>query len=342
MYNFNIMKKIFLFLPILALTISCKKQPSACIDGPLTVELGESATYTSCSEHEGEIQWRFGSERSSEKSFTPTFNSRGAYTIELNIKNGNKQDTKSIRVEYGKSPRTICTVLDVCSSNIPNHEDVKNYKAYLYDSKADWVNDVKNKSHSLVIDSTSCEYSAAGATGLALFQKTFVSGTTKIVSIEYRNPSNSSSDVTNWGSLISDLDGKLTISNGDYADNSAGTRISKYAKKLLSGKWFLSSAIINNNPVTPAPCTNDDFLKFFGDGTWVYDVGNDNCSNTSLPSNGTFTGFTSACDSPVNFGMYTLSGSFIVNSPMYDGLNTIVVSFNTGASSGSYTFTYQP
>jgi hypothetical protein len=40
--------------------------------------------------------------------------------------------------------------------------------------------------------------------------------------------------------------------------------------------------------------------------------------------------------------MYTLSGSFIVNSPMYDGLNTIVVSFNTGASSGSYTFTYQP
>ena len=327
------------FVCIIALS-ACKKQPSVCIDGPLVVAEGETPTYTWCGENSDDIEWRFGGERIHGKTFTPVFKQRGNLSLEVNAKNGNKQSTKGFFIEYGKKSKLFCKVFNECTAgNVSLPSQSGNCKAYLYESKTAWIEDVYNGVHTLAKDSVSCEYSSAYSAALASFKKSYPEGSGRIFSIEYRDPNNGTSYISNWKDIFYGSS-TFEMANFDYSDITIETRLTSYTKLFFSGTWKLTASYVNGNNVPLQPCNEDDFLKFKADGTWTYNTGSDNCNGTSLPSNGTFNNFPQ-CDSPLVFNLTTSSGPF-ASSYCEFTINTIKVNFSSGSLSGYFTFTHHP
>jgi len=324
------------------LTISsCKKEPSACIDGPTSVAEGESATFTWCGENADDVSWGTNGVTGSGKSFTPAFPYRGEFTMNATGKNKKGSASAQIMVEYGKAAKMIAVIKNTCNSgntNIPNSTDIQNYKAYLYTNRADWRDDLSSYGHSKAIDSVTCEYSTKYTTAVAIFTKSHPSVAGRIVSVEHRPPGGGS-NISNWANIVE------LGATASYYDALIETNIDSYSKKLIQGKWKLTSGQINGNPAPISACNLDDYMKFapgvsFAEGTWTYNVGPDNCGGTSLPSNGTFA-FTYFCNQSTSFYLTNQSGPFTSSYATFN-FSSIKVDFTSGSNSGSYTFNYQP
>jgi hypothetical protein len=325
------MSRFNFFIAIVCIFIaSCKKQPAACIDGPLTVNEGESPTYNWCGEYEEEVEWRFnGNTVSSGSSFTPDFTMRGLNTLEATGKNGKKHESKVIEINYGKTSKTYVSFTNLCNStnkNIPNTSDIQYFHAYLYNSRYDWVEDAKQGTHWLAIDSTSCQFLPGANTAGALFSKTYTRGSQKIVSVEFRNGPSLTPYLSNWADLMYGQTGTVDINNYEFTDNGAQTRLDTYSKQFVTGKWVLTTRFFNTTSIQLADCESDDYLKFFADGTWTYNSGPKACgssqSSNSVINAGTFYSLPT-CITPVTI---TMQGNITQNCVFKK--NTIEVSSN--------------
>lgn len=314
------MKNILFLIPLLTI-LSCKridvvtKEPSACIEGPILVEEFQTPTYTFCGEEADNFEWSVNGSGilGTGKTFVPTFVARGKYVIVLKAKNKKFEKTTSINVEYGRTPKTTCLITNLCHNGNPNISDLNEisfYWAYLYDSKSDWSKDVENRSHQLVKDSLQCQYSNSTKSAYVTFTKPYTIGTKKYISIEYRNPSKPNETKSNWAALFKESSGIVEIKYDAFNDQNISTVIDNYSKTILTGKWLLTE-IDQFSTNLPLGCKADDYLKFNGDGTWKYHIGNDNCGGSAEVSYGTYNQIPT-CDEISYMGrvITTLQGEF--------------------------------
>jgi hypothetical protein len=336
--------KIILLAGILTLTFCKKKEkaPVACIEGPLTVAEGETATYTWCGTNAKHVNWSTNQGGgASGNEFRPVFSSRGTYQVRVTGVNDEGESSDELTVEYGKKSEVICTIIDGCAvtQSISSADFIKNLAAYLYNSKADWITSVTNGNHSLAIDSVKCEYSSAYQTAIARFTKSYPTNNSAEISVEYRHPTDPSILLTNWESLFTFTGGNVAITNIPFTSDVTSATLHEAPNKILRGKWKLSQTYINSAFVPVADCNKDDYIKLSANGTWTYNIGQDNCSGSSLPSNGTFTKMPPCGNSPLYFT--TTSGPFTPSFVEYIN-GTIKADFNSGANSGYFIFTWQP
>lgn len=352
--------KTLLLLLALSLFAGCKqfRKPKTCIQGPETCEVGEQVTFTWCGENADIIKWYDNQGNSAEgQSFTTSFTYRGTHEIRVDAKNKivlkgvgfSKEEYYSVRC--GEKSYVWCSISNECtggSGTIYNTSDLVNYKAYLYADKASWANDVDNGNHASCLDSTTCMYrseqgSSSGYSG-AFFKKTFPTGTEVYVSVEYRNPQTLNDIRTNWGNIITQPNGGLVgIHNNQWSDNSGYTSLSPATKKVLRGKWKLSSMTVNGTSVSLSACNQDDYIKFYANGTWKYHVGSDDCNGNSSESTGTYNNIPRCIsNSDVSISMTSNSGSFTgLNSSYFSSdLTQLIVYANDSSNSAQYTFNY--
>lgn len=350
MFKKKIMKKIFVLLVSIGVLIfvACNKlpfvtkEPTACIDGPLIVEEYQGATYSYCGENADDFEWSVngGGILGTSKTFVPTFTARGKYVIVLKAKNKKFEKTTSVEVEYGKTAKTTCLITNLCgnSDNLSDPSEISYYWAYLYDSKADWSTDVSNGEHKLVKDSLQCQYSSAAKTAFVTFTKPYAVGSKKYISIEYRNPSKPNSNITNWAGLFKGTSGSVDINHNAFNDNNCATVLDNYSKQVFMGKWLLIR--YDDFSAAPLGCKDDDYLKFYANGTWKYFLGPDNCNGGAEESTGTLTDLPT-CSSNTYFGQVikTSQGPFETQTWSIYFPDSMKI-FTQGAVFADYTFKY--
>lgn len=291
---------LILFLNLVIIT-SCKKkkdepaEPTACINGPSEVDAPNKATYTWCGENADEIEWTVNGSGilGTGSSFTPTFNTKGKYTITAKGKNDAATKETSLDVFYGRTSRLIWEI----SSTLPRQGNPKKYWAYLYNSKADWVTDAVNGNHKLVIDSVNCRDTTitllpdtlVAITHYAIFKNKYPTGSNKLVSVEYNDPIDPFLKHSNWYDIFSNPSGGLmNIKDAEYADNRGSTTTEPFTKLLLTGRWNLSQLDTGGVVQTATDCMGDDHMRFYADKTWKYFTGDILCSDGEINSTGTF------------------------------------------------------
>jgi|GEM_PF-6570616 len=335
---------------LLVCVMGCKKikKPDACISGPETVEVGQSATYTWCGDKADKIKWNSSGGSGNGSTFTVEFKNAGVHTIYVEASNKYSRDSnKSISVNCIRKSYVWCSIDNYCltgGSTIYNGPDVTNYKAYLYISKSDWIMDADNGTHASCIDSVSCAYSPEKQKVGAHFKKEFITGSVVFVCIEYRNPQSPDNLLSNWSELLSSgaSGSAVNINNSTWSDNSGYAGLYSAPRKILSGKWRLIAATINGTSVTLAACNQDDYIKFSTNGTWKYYVGTDNCNGSSQESIGSY-GTLPACisGSDIGLSMNCTSGPLAGTSSGYfsESCTKLKVNFSSGSTSGVFEFT---
>jgi hypothetical protein len=351
------MKKIHIIILILGLTnlfSSCKKKDEmvACIDGPLTIErrFDPFEVYSWCGSGEEEVSWTCSNgESTTGVNFPVRFSSPGKYTITATATRGKGKKkesiSKSIEVEYGTIARIRCYVYNACYSGNQNISNATGYKAYLYSSITDWETDIAAKNRNKVKDSVNCVYSTGYATIYGEFAGAFPVGSTYYVIVEDGSGLSGAMQFSAIKRGISNAGqyGHISVINGGTSTSTI--YIDESSKKFFSGKWVLVSNEINSVTAPIPACNQDDYLKFFPDGTWKYETGPDNCGGTSLPSNGTYPYMNQFCNStPPSVQLTTLSGPFtgISNSYFENSHTTFRVDYTVGSNTGIMRFNYQP
>ena len=332
--------KYFLAFTTLLLLISCKKKEEeitieACIDGPTVISRGESVYYSWCGTEHIEVTWTssFG-QTTTDHSFYPDFPSIGIYTITATGKKGDKTESKSIEVTYGVSNQIKCSLTNACFSGNQNILQPGNYKAYLYRSLTDWKNDVTNATHNLALDSsTFLPPDTFNPTIYTNITTTYTDGSV-FFSIE-------NGDETNWSDLLQRLQankeetygGQLVLKEGR---ETTATSVANLSKPFLRKKFILKKNVFNGNTIALSPCTTDDYLIFFADGTWNYEIGADDCGGTAQTSNGTFL-YLPTCSPKITFGLNTTNGPFSGLSSELD-YSVFRVEYKVGSQYGFYEF----
>lgn len=345
------MKKQIMMIVILgsiAFT-SCKKkyEISSCINGPTTLNRGQSAEYTWCGVGEEDVSWTSsysGSTLSNGPWFTPNFPSPGKYTITATAKNKKNTVTKSIEVEYGSVAKIRCKAYNTCFTGNNAIPSTTGYKAYLYASIADWEEDLLTHNKNKVKDSTNLSYSSDVGTGYADFMVTAPIGTNYYVMVQGAEEISGAAQFSAVKRGLSSAGQYGHVVLTSYGHDETIVYVDDHSKRFFSGKWVLQSNEINSVPVTIQACNQDDYIKFYADGTWKYEVGSDNCGGTSLPSNGTYPYFTSWCSNSNPYVLLTtLSGPFTgIQTSYFESVGTFRVNYTVGSSSGIMRFTYQP
>lgn len=334
-------KITLLFCMFVLLFLSCKKEeptPTACITGPESIDRGQNVSYVWCGSDVEEVQWSTSyGETSFGNSFSPAFPSIGKHTITVTGKRKGKTASETKEVSYGVSNKITCRILHNCYTGNNGIGDATGYKAYLYGSITDWNTDLKNRSYSLALDSGFCTYSASYATIYAEFTTTHTKGQNLYfyivkgsgdsnagnLTLNARNPN---TDSYNGQVVLSESGGETTYTFMDYA-----------SKQLLSGTWKLKQHQLNGNPITIAPCNQDDYISFSPTGTWKYEVGTDNCSGASQTSSGTFV-YSPLCTFGSYIQMNTVTGPFsgITNGEF--NYSEIKVHYQSGTNQGVFVF----
>lgn len=94
--NFSLLS----FSVMVVVMAGCKKQPTACFDGPYFVEVGSPASFVNCSEDGKDYNWSFGDGTSSTaENASKTYANQGIYTVTLQVKNGGTTDEISNMVQ---------------------------------------------------------------------------------------------------------------------------------------------------------------------------------------------------------------------------------------------------
>ncbi|MBK6520821.1 MAG: hypothetical protein KBG47_02005 [Bacteroidia bacterium] len=351
------MKKIIaiaLIASIVSITSSCKKKDDmvACINGPLTIERGFDVLkdYSWCGSGEEEVSWTCSNgESANGVNFPVKFSNPGKYTITATATRGKGKKkesiSKSIEVEYGTIARIKCYAYNSCYVGNQNISNASGYKAYLYSSITDWETDIVAKNRNKVKDSVNCVYSSDYSTIYGEFAGAFPAGSTYYVMVENETGLSGAMHFSAIKRGISNAGQYGHVLVGNAGPSTSTIYIDESSKKFFSGKWVLVSNEINSvNAPIPA-CNQDDYLKFFPDGTWKYETGPDNCGGTSLPSNGTYPYMNQFCNTtPPSVQLTTLSGPFtgITNSYFENGHTTFRVDYTVGANTGIMRFNYQP
>lgn len=341
---------MIVFALVLTISASCKqfKKPKACIEGPAKVELGQTASFTWCGDKADEIHWDGDYGISGEgESFSVTFNNPGQHTIYVRGNNKRSKETSASHYVTCIKPSYVWFGLqNIClsgGSTILNSPDLVNYKAYLYTTKTDWVDDVNNGNHKKCVDSVTCSFHTDYNNVGAYFKKTFATGTVLFVSVEYRNPQDPDNLLSNWADLINSgsATGWVNITNREGQDNTGSTQLSNVSRKILTGKWNLTKVITNGNPSAPSICNQDDYIKFYADGTWKYHVGSDNCNGSAVESSGTFGNYSQCIASVGSITMSSKTGPFtgFTFGNFGDFHNTLSVQVHAGSATVTFEFT---
>lgn len=344
-------KGIILFL-IPLIVSQCKqfKKPSACIDGPREVELNQTVTYTWCGSDADEINWDADYGFKGEgKSVDITFTHYGSNFV--SVRGNNKRSDEghtSMEVKVVKPSYVWFTITNQCltgGSVIINSPDIVNYKAYLYASKPDWKTDITNGNHSKCIDSTTCYYDSEKRNVGALFKKQLPTGSVVFAGIECRNPDEPNNYLSNWAEALGTgvSSSYITIENNENSDNYGYANLTNITKKLLVGKWRLSKITTNGTSTNPAACNQDDYLKFYPDGTYRYIIGSDDCNGSSSESTGEYS-FGTQCisSSDVYMTLNPTSGPFtgFTNCQVKNNFSLLQVSTVAGGNTILFDFTF--
>ena len=332
--------KYFLVFTIFLTVMSCKKKEEevvieACIDGPTEISRGETVYYSWCGTEHIDVTWTTSyGQTITNISFQPDFPSIGKYTITATGKKGDKTESKSIEVTYGMSNHIKCTITNACFSGNQNILQPGNYKAYLYRTLTDWKNDVTNANHNLALDSsTFLPTDTHNPTIYTNITTTLTDGSV-FFSIE-------NGDETNWSDLLQRFQankeetygGQIVLKGGK---ETTSTSVANLSKPFLRKKFILKKNVFNGNTIALSPCTADDYLIFFADGTWKYEIGADDCGATAQTSNGTFL-YLPTCYPKITFGMNTTSGPFSGSSSELD-YSVFRVQYKVGSQYGFYEF----
>jgi hypothetical protein len=349
------MKTRFIYLTLIAaMSIGCKqfKKPEVCVEGPETCDVGEQVTFTWCDGNADYITWDSEEGGHGEgRTFTTSFNKRGPRNITVKARNKivskklGFQARRTWSISVGKS-YVWCGIYNRCSGAINNGSDLVNYKAYLYSTIKDWEKDVDNGNHNSCLDSAGCGFSSEKNSIGAYFRKSFPVGSIVYVSVEYRNPQYPNKQQSNWGSLVqggtSGCFVNINYNNDPYNDNWGDASIEEYAIKVLKGKWRLTSLQINGIIVSVPYCSQDDYIKFYANGTWKYHVGSDNCNGAASESTGSYNKAAIPICSGGTMGMSTNSGPFkVINSSYFSSdAMQLFVYVTEGSNNVQYTFNY--
>ncbi len=340
---------------VLIFSFSCKKDkesPIACISGPEKVDRKQSASYEWCGSwvSSDDISWttswgKTGTGLYFFISETDLPAAYGKYTITATGKNKNGSASKSIEVEYGVFTQIKITATDNCYSGNQNIGSSYGYKLYSYGSLADWSSDLKNSTHTKALDSTGFNYSSENSTILATINTTAMPGTKLFFYVE--NSSNPNlSNANNLAQLAispqtSGTYGQAVLTEWD--NNYTSVSLDNASKRLLKAKWKMWQIELNGNTTTVPACNQDDYLVFNIDGSWNYEIGNDNCGGSNLPSNGRYTLPWVMCEnsSEIHMSMTTLNGPLTGNNFVYSpNLNQVKMYYQSGSNTGYFIFNY--
>jgi|GEM_PF-3252072 len=152
--------------------------------------------------------------------------------------------------------------------------------------------------------------------------------------------------MSNWGDIFTNRSGSIEIKysgfNTSSNDNSGTTDLDNYSKTILtnftSGKWKLTSIKNSSSNSIALGCKSDDFIEFSLDGTWHYDVGQNNCNGSTTNSNGTYNSIPSCKPTIYETGWIThLNGTFNPTASFYSA-SELAFLVTVGQNQHSYHF----
>ena len=341
-----IMKSTIKLIAICAvLMTSCKKDIEMCIDGNMNPAEPGTYTYTWCGTNAENFEWIFsttvGNLTYSGNSVTLNFDQKLKYTLRLKASNKKVDKEETFIIDVGTYEARIepkeCNGNLIQQSNSP-------VKAYLYADIPNLQSDLRNSDKANCIDSITLE-------GSWYFNNTTNSGNQKLVGgFENLASGNYTVYVQEEGSypknnllelFVNGSSASFNVSNGDWDDiyNPTLTETNTAALLALFSKTYVLSEVwVNNINTGVSSCNADDNIIFNIDGSWLYDVGSDNCSGNQSNSVGSYFGF-STCSDPIgasasmtassgslaslNSLNMTITSSSQIDLNMYDGTNSI-------------------
>jgi len=324
------MKKTIKLIAISAvLFTSCAKDIEMCVDGNFAPEKPGTYTYTWCGANADRIQWVIPSNIL--WSTSDGFPEGESITLELTqegpsfftVSAENKRMDASMQYEIKVGTYGARVELNDCSNSpLVNGNGGENFRAYLYLSITDLQNDLRNNNFNNCLDSITLESSnyynfdihdQPSLTGE--FKGDYANGDYLVYVQEFEKPSSSFYSRNNLISLLvyGASYATIIIQNGDYDDRvgivvnpNSESNSNKFIKNLVSKSYLLTDVMINGSSQGVSTCNADDIITFNIDGTWIYDVGSDNCMGNQTTSQGTFYGF-SACTNDVTSSTLNLT-----------------------------------
>ncbi len=330
---------------------SCVKKTSACIEGPEEVEQSASVKYTWCGSNADNIEWNVdgGGTVGTGNIFVTSFAGTGMHTIVAKGTNKKSEKSTTIHVHCGRTVRSRMSIqASGCVS--PDLNNPSRYRAYIYQSKADWTADVKRSSHALADDSANAVVDQIYRTIYFEFKKVYPLGSKKVVSVEDLSVSTSGPSISNWNDILAGA-GTIEMKNSGFVetltDNSDGTVLDNFVKDFFkrypSGKWKVMNKEVNYSPISLG-CEADDYFFLLPDGSWTYDTGANDCNGNTRPGNGTYQFQSCGPDPYFKLPFVTLSGTFKVDlGSLYPKSNTMTFGYyDSNFAINSYTLSYTP
>jgi len=342
------MKKIIFMMSAGLILASCNKDIEFCIDGNMNPATPGTYTYTWCGTGADEVSMSGGSNGGGiflGESVTFDFDTKGDHYITVYAENSRKELSENFLISVGAYEARVepkqCDGNYVQSSN-------GMLMAYLYADMPNLQSDLRNSNKANCTDSVALESSYYYQHTMDNPGPSYVGGLKNIANGNYIvyvqeegiYGRNNLLDLFVYGSSST-----LMVANGDWDDLYSPVLSESYNQAPLNlfSKTFLLSEVWVNGSNTGVPtCNADDNIIFNIDGSWLYDIGTDNCSGNQSNSVGTYTGF-SSCTNPEgsSVSMTVSSGSLSglssvymtfnsanqVQLTMYDGTNTIIQKF---------------
>ncbi|MCC6371683.1 MAG: hypothetical protein IT236_11810 [Bacteroidia bacterium] len=288
--------RIIPFVFLLAF-FSCKKDTIeqipvkdivACINGPLQTENATGNTYTWCGENADEVEWKLNGSAvlAVGANFTPVFTNKGKQVISATGKNAAYSKEINLEVAYGINSKIICRVTVL----YPTLGNKKNFWAFLYNSKSDWVTDAIKGNHKLAADSVNCRDTTAikGVSHFAFFKNVYATGSKKLVTVEYLDPLRPTNRESSWHHAYNHPEGNVIVKNEDGVNDTCSVYMDRASKWIFTMKWNLTQIDTGFGAGTATQCAADDYVRFYPDGTWKYFPGTDFCVADEETSSGVF------------------------------------------------------
>ena len=327
----------------LILLVSCAKDVEVCVDGNMHPDAPGSYTYTWCGSNADHVEWQtsWGDGSYAGESVTFDFDYKSTFSFTVSGYNDKRDAQQNFQVVVGNYEARVepvnCSGESMTAGNL-------NLKAYAYLSTSDLNMDLANGNMSNCVDSLELELDNFYNNALNN-QDALVAGFTSLVQGTYVIYVTSDDHQTNNLQCLqySLSSSTINVTNGEsddivhpIMDESAGAFY-----HLLTNNYLLTAVSINGTPTTVPACNADDVLSFNLDGTFVQDVGSDDCSGGQITSTGTYqtymcTDFSSATTyltadsgswSGLTVYMTVSVNANILTVTAYDGTNTLVETF---------------
>jgi hypothetical protein len=126
-------------------------------------------------------------------------------------------------------------------------------------------------------------------THYAFFKNKYPAGSSKLITVEYKNAADPLLAESNWYDVFTNAGGGIvTLKETEYNDTRCSTFTEHFAKMILGNNWNLSRLDTGTGTNTAIDCFGDDYIRFYADRTWKYFVGPYTCDEGNVNSSGTF------------------------------------------------------